>query len=90
MRGVLSLILATTRTNAYRPVDDIPGGPLRPVIVFKLDPSQVPDLPLPRPMFEIFVCSPRVEGVHLRGAASPVVGCAGAIAGRTSGPRFSG
>ena len=67
MRGVLSLILATTRTNAYRPVDDIPGGPLRPVIVFKLDPSQVPDLPLPRPMFEIFVCSPRVEGVHLRG-----------------------
>ena len=75
MRGVLSLILATTRTNAYRPVDDIPGGPLRPVIVFKLDPSQVPDLPLPRPMFEIFVLAGR--GVHLRGAASPVVGCAG-------------
>src|SRR5213076_1953362 len=26
----------------------------------------VPDLPLPRPLFEIWVCSPRVEGIHLR------------------------
>src|SRR5207247_2267791 len=34
---------------------------------FKLDPAQVPDLPLPRPRYEIWVCSPRVEGVHLRG-----------------------
>ena len=33
----------------------------------KLDPEMVTDLPLPRPMFEIWVCSPRVEGVHLRG-----------------------
>ena len=33
----------------------------------KLDSSQVPILPLPRPQFEIFVYSPRVEGVHLRG-----------------------
>ncbi len=32
----------------------------------KLDPTAIPDLPLPRPMFEIFVYSPRVEGVHLR------------------------
>ncbi len=36
-------------------------------MAFKLDPAKVPDLPLPRPMFEIWVCSPRVEGVHLRG-----------------------
>ncbi len=34
---------------------------------FKFDPSQVPTLPLPRPMYEIFVYSPRAEGVHLRG-----------------------
>ncbi|MGD9700807.1 MAG: NAD-glutamate dehydrogenase [Acidimicrobiia bacterium] len=67
LRGILALIDATTRTNAYRPVGDVDGGPLRPVIAFKLDPSRIPDLPLPRPMFEIFVCSPRVEGVHLRG-----------------------
>ena len=33
---------------------------------FKLDPAAVPDLPLPRPRFEIWVYSPRVEGVHLR------------------------
>ena len=34
---------------------------------FKLDPAKVPTLPLPRPQFEIFVYSPRVQGVHLRG-----------------------
>ena len=39
----------------------------RPYLSFKLDPSRVPLLPLPRPRFEIFVYSPRVEGVHLRG-----------------------
>jgi glutamate dehydrogenase len=33
---------------------------------FKLEPSSIPDLPEPRPRFEIFVYSPRVEGVHLR------------------------
>ena len=34
---------------------------------FKLDPARVPDLPLPRPVFEVWVYSPRCEGVHLRG-----------------------
>ncbi|HEU5143503.1 MAG TPA: NAD-glutamate dehydrogenase domain-containing protein, partial [Solirubrobacterales bacterium] len=38
-------------------------------VSFKLDPHAIPDLPLPRPKFEIFVCSSRVEGVHLRGGA---------------------
>ena len=44
------------------------GGDGRPksYLSFKLDPAQIPDLPLPRPKFEIFVYSPRVEGVHLR------------------------
>ena len=41
------------------------AGP-RPYISFKLEPSSIPDLPEPRPRFEIFVYSPRVEGVHLR------------------------
>ena len=36
------------------------------MLAFKFDSSLVPDLPAPRPMFEIWVCSPRVEGVHLR------------------------
>src|SRR3954451_5525264 len=45
------------------------GGPThpKPYLSFKLDPHQVPLTPLPRPQFEIFVHSPRVEGVHLRG-----------------------
>jgi glutamate dehydrogenase len=59
-----ALILATLRTNHYQ--RDEHGRP-RPYLALKFDPQRIPDLPLPRPMFEIFVYSPRVEGVHLRG-----------------------
>ena len=62
-RTFIELIDATLRTNAFRPA---PDGGYRAVIAMKLEPSKVSDLPLPRPMFEIWVCSPRVEGVHLR------------------------
>jgi glutamate dehydrogenase len=65
LRALLALIDATVRTNAFRPGSS-PRG-FRPVLAFKFDPARVPDLPAPRPMFEIWVCSPRVEGVHLRG-----------------------
>jgi glutamate dehydrogenase len=67
LRAIFDVILATVRTNAFRPVGDVPGGGPRPVLSLKLDPARIPDLPLPRPMFEIWVYSPRVEGVHLRG-----------------------
>ena len=40
--------------------------PYKSWLSFKLDPRNVPELPQPRPAFEIFVYSPRVEGVHLR------------------------
>ncbi|HEX2131674.1 MAG TPA: NAD-glutamate dehydrogenase [Actinophytocola sp.] len=63
LRSFLSLICATLRTN-YR-VRDADGRP-RSYLAVKLDPGLVPDLPEPRPKFEIFVHSPRVEGVHLR------------------------
>ena len=63
LRALLALIEATVRTNAFRPG---PNAGFRDVIAFKFDTSKIPDLPLPRPMFEIWVCSPRVEGVHLR------------------------
>ncbi len=63
LRALLRLVLATLRTNWYQTGDD---GKPRPCVVLKLDPAQVPELPLPRPMFELFVYSPRVEGVHLR------------------------
>ncbi|TCP48540.1 glutamate dehydrogenase [Tamaricihabitans halophyticus] len=63
LRGLLSVIMATLRTNYY--VTDEQGAP-RPYLSIKLEPQAVPDLPEPRPEFEIYVYSARVEGVHLR------------------------
>ncbi|MGH3629550.1 MAG: NAD-glutamate dehydrogenase domain-containing protein, partial [Sciscionella sp.] len=68
LRSFLTLINATLRTNyAVRGLDEN-GEPtvVRPYLSFKLDPQQIPELPEPRPRFEIFVYSPRTEGVHLR------------------------
>ncbi|MDR5876435.1 NAD-glutamate dehydrogenase [Halomonas sp. CUBES01] len=64
LRRFMELIQATLRTNYYQQNDD--GRP-RDYIAYKLEPSKVTGMPKPRPAFEIFVCSPRVEGVHLRG-----------------------
>jgi len=63
LRGYLTVIRATLRTNFYQPDRE---GKTKSYVSFKLDPQKIPDLPLPRPKFEIFVYSPRVEGVHLR------------------------
>jgi glutamate dehydrogenase len=63
LRSFLSVIQGMLRTNYFQTGDD--GGP-KPYLSFKLDPAGIPDLPAPRPMFEIFVYSPRTEGVHLR------------------------
>ena len=63
VRAVLGLIDATLRTNAYQRNAD---GSTKAVLSFKFDPTKIADLPLPRPMYEVWVCSPRVEGVHLR------------------------
>ena len=64
LRRYLDLIKATLRTNFYQ--NDANGQP-RDYFSLKFDPAAIPELPLPRPMYEIFVYSPRVEGVHLRG-----------------------
>ena len=64
LRQFLALIQATLRSNFFQ--HDKDGEP-KAVLSFKLDPTGVPGLPEPKPMFEIFVHSPRVEGVHLRG-----------------------
>ncbi len=64
VRQFLATILATKRTNAFQP--DAEGGP-KPYLSLKFDPRKVPGMPEPRPMYEIWVYSPRVEGVHLRG-----------------------
>lgn len=63
IRQYLTLINATLRTNFYQR----DGKDLKGYFSFKLAPEAIPDIPLPRPKFEIFVFSPRVEGVHLRG-----------------------
>ena len=63
LRAYLTVIRATLRTNYYQTMEN---GGTRSWVSFKLDPHAIPDLPLPRPKYEIFVYSPRVEGVHLR------------------------
>src|SRR5690554_1688491 len=64
LRLYLELMQATLRTNYYQ-LDEA-GGP-KPYISVKFDPSSIPDMPLPLPVYEIYVYSPRVEGIHLRG-----------------------
>ncbi len=57
LRTIANLVDATLRTNYYRGRD---------FLSLKLDPARIAGLPFPRPMFEIWVYAPRVEGVHLR------------------------
>ncbi|MGE5650019.1 MAG: NAD-glutamate dehydrogenase domain-containing protein, partial [Bacillota bacterium] len=64
LRRFLNLVEATLRTNYFQTDGD---GQLKPYLSIKLDSRKVEDLPLPRPMVEVFVYSPRIEGIHLRG-----------------------
>ncbi len=64
LRGFLRVVRAVLRTNYFQ---TDAGGQAKAYLSLKLDPDLVPDLPEPRPMFEVFVYSPRVEAVHLRG-----------------------
>ena len=64
LRRLLSAVNATLRTNFWRAADD--GGP-KSFLSLKIDSRALDELPAPRPLVEIFVYSPRVEGVHLRG-----------------------
>lgn len=64
LRRFLNLVCHTLRTNAYQAGAD---GKPKTYIAFKIDSRNIDELPLPRPMVEVFVYSPRMEGVHLRG-----------------------
>lgn len=64
IRRYVEMIDATIRTNYYQPDAH---GVEKSYISFKLVPSTISDVPKPVPAFEIFVYSPQVEGVHLRG-----------------------
>nr|WSW45567.1 NAD-glutamate dehydrogenase [Streptomyces sp. NBC_01001] len=63
LRSFLTLINATLRTNFFQLND---AGEQHAYVSMKFDPQAIPELPAPRPAFEIWVYSPRVEGVHLR------------------------
>lgn len=64
LRAFASLVQATLRTNYF--VTRQGSARARGVLAVKLDAQLIDELPLPRPKYEIFVYSPRVEGVHLR------------------------
>ena len=64
LRRYLNLIANTLRTNYFQRTAE---GGLKPYISIKLNSRLIEDLPLPRPMVEVFVYSPRVEAIHLRG-----------------------
>ncbi|MFJ6901312.1 NAD-glutamate dehydrogenase [Streptomyces hokutonensis] len=63
LRSFLTVIKATLRTNFFQ---EALGGHAHAYVSMKFDPQAIPDLPAPRPAYEIWVYSPRVEGVHLR------------------------
>ncbi len=63
LRALWNALSATVRTNAYQVSA---AGQLKEYISFKIESQQLRELPLPRPLFEVFVFSPRMEGVHLR------------------------
>jgi glutamate dehydrogenase len=60
LRRFRAVVRATLRTNAFSPA-------AQEALAFKIDSSGVPGLPAPVPWREIWVYSPRVEGIHLRG-----------------------
>ena len=64
LRRILAAVQATVRTNFHR--RDTAGEPLS-YLSFKLLPGEIPQMPRPVPAMEIYVYSPRTEGVHLRG-----------------------
>ncbi len=63
LRRFLNAVRCTLRTNYWQRIDGAP----KPWISCKIDSRAIDDLPAPRPLVEIFVYSPRVEGIHLRG-----------------------
>jgi glutamate dehydrogenase len=62
LRRFVNLVQAMLRTNVFQREEGRP----KDVISFKLEAAKVDQLPAPRPLYEIFLSSPRVEGVHLR------------------------
>ncbi len=64
LRQFFATVKATVRTNLWQTTA---SGARKPYLSFKLNPREVPGVPEPKPLFEIWVYSPRMEGLHLRG-----------------------
>jgi glutamate dehydrogenase len=62
LRHFVNAVTSALRTNFYQ----TESGQPKPTIAIKFDSRKIDGLPLPKPLYEIFVYSPRVEGVHLR------------------------
>src|SRR5213079_1007573 len=62
LRHFVNAVTSGLRTSFYQ----TENGQLKPTIAIKFDSRKIDGLPLPKPLYEIFVYSPRVEGVHLR------------------------
>jgi len=63
LRRFVNAVQSAIRTNFFQIDKD---SHLKPLIAVKFESGKIADLPLPRPLYEIFVYSPRVEGVHMR------------------------
>ena len=63
LRKSVELIMATVRSNYFQQIE----GKNKPYICFKFDHDKITEMPLPRLNYEVFVYSPRIEGLHLRG-----------------------
>lgn len=64
LRRYVNVMQATLRTNFYQHAAD--GSP-KAYTSFKIESAQVADLPKPLPLYEVWVYSPEVEAIHLRG-----------------------
>ncbi len=84
LRRFVNLVTSTVRTNYYQPgPDDAP----KPYMSFKLDSHAVDELPKPRPLCEIWVYAPEVEGIHRAAAGLRAAASAGPTDARISAPR---
>ena len=63
LRALWNALAVTVRTNAYQVSAQ---GQFKDYLSFKIESQKLRELPLPKPMFEVFVFSTRMEGVHLR------------------------
>jgi glutamate dehydrogenase len=63
LRKFINVISSTLRTNFYQLLDGAPKS----YVSFKINCEAIEEMPLPRPKYEVFVYSSRVEAIHLRG-----------------------